>query len=314
MLFYNKIRGPFKGSFKLLEKDYIVLTGLKVRCIIGIFEWERKQKQDVLIDLKFPCDIRKASRRDDIADTFNYKKIAKTAISFVEKSQYQLIETLAEKLADLLLKSFKISEIYLSVSKPRAVRGSQNVGIEMHRRSSGTITPKLMFLSLGSNIHPKKNLQFALDEINKKYSILGQSHAYETSPVGYKRQEPFWNLIVAVEAREGPQKVKKWAEILEKKAGRIIIRNPFGPRPLDVDLILWGNLVKKYKELTLPHPDIETKAFVLFPLLEVNANLIHPLLQKPIVELAAEFSDSSQKIRQLGLNTFPNFHPTKLNE
>ncbi|HJT23568.1 MAG TPA: dihydroneopterin aldolase, partial [bacterium] len=92
-------------------QDYIVLTGLKVRCIIGIFDWERKRKQDVLIDLRFPCDIRKAARRDHINDTTDYKKIAKTTIAFVEKSKFQLIETLAEKLAGFLLENFPISEI-----------------------------------------------------------------------------------------------------------------------------------------------------------------------------------------------------------
>jgi dihydroneopterin aldolase / 2-amino-4-hydroxy-6-hydroxymethyldihydropteridine diphosphokinase len=298
----------------LLQKDYIVLTGLKVRCIIGIFDWERKEKQDILIDLKFPCDIRKVSRRDNITDTFNYKKIAKSIIAFVEKSQYQLIETLAEKLADSLIKNFQIPEIYLSVSKPGAVRGSQNVGVEIYRRSSDIKTQKFMYLSLGSNIHPRKNILLALSEISKRYSILGQSHIYETSPVGYTLQKPFWNLVVAMEARESPNKVRKWIELQEKKAGRVPIHNPFGPRPMDIDLILWGNQVKQYSEFALPHPDIETKAFVLFPLLEINPNFMHPLLKKPLIELAAKFNDSSQKIRQLASGIFPDFQPKKLNE
>jgi dihydroneopterin aldolase/2-amino-4-hydroxy-6-hydroxymethyldihydropteridine diphosphokinase len=297
----------------LLQKDYIVLTGLKVRCIIGIFDWERKQKQDVLIDLKFPCDTPTASRRDNISDTLNYKKIAKTTISFVEKSRYQLIETLAQNLADLLLKGFNLREIHLSVSKPGAVRGSKNVGIEIHRDASNTQVPKLMFLSLGSNIHPKKNLRLALGEINKRYSIFGQSHVYETSPVGYTEQEYFWNLVVAVEARGTPKKVRNWAEILEKKTGRVQLRNPFGPRPIDIDLILWGNRIQKSREFTLPHPDIETKAFVLFPLLEISPNFVHPLLRKPLIELAAKFRDSSQIIRQLSSTTFPEFQPKMLN-
>jgi dihydroneopterin aldolase / 2-amino-4-hydroxy-6-hydroxymethyldihydropteridine diphosphokinase len=298
----------------MLQKDYIVLTGLKVRCIIGIFDWERKEKQNVLINLKFPCDIRKVSRQDDIADTFNYKRIAKSIISFVEKSQYQLIETLAEKLADSLIKNFRLPEIYLSVSKPGAVRGSQNVGVEIYREWPGAKTPKLMYLSLGSNIHPKENLHLALSEISERYSIIGQSHIYETSPVGYPRQKPFWNLVVVVEARESPKKIRKWVEVFEKKAGRIPIRNPLGPRPIDIDLILWGNQVKKYKKFTLPHTDIETKAFVLFPLLEINPNFVHPFLKKPIIELAAKFKDSSQKIRQLLSTTFPDFQPKKINE
>ncbi len=298
----------------MLQKDYIILTGLKVRCIIGIFDWERKQKQDVLIDLKFPCNIHKAALQDHITHTFNYKKIAKSIVSFVEKSQYHLIETLADKLADSLLKDFKLSEIHLSVSKPGAVRGSQNVGVKIYRKWSDTKSPKLTYLSLGSNIYPRENLHLALSEISKKYSVLGQSHVYETSPVGYIRQKPFWNLVVALETRESPGKIRDWAEILERRAGRVPIHNTLGPRSMDIDLILWGNFVKKYNEFTLPHPNIETKAFVLFPLLEINPNLVHPLLRKPLIELASEFKDSSQKIRQLASNTFFDFLPRKLNE
>ncbi len=298
----------------MFQKDFIVLTGLKVRCIIGIFDWERRQKQDVLIDIKFPCNIRKVSRQDDIAATFNYKKIAKSAILFVEKSQFQLIETLAEKLADSLLYNFKLPEIYLSVSKPGAVRGSKNVGVEIYRGASRTQTSKLIYLSLGSNIHPKKNLRFALSEIEKRYSILGQSHVYETSPVGFIRQKPFWNLVLAIETQELPKEIRKWAEVLETKAGRIPTHNPLGPRSLDIDLILWGNRVQKSREFTLPHPNIETKAFVLFPLLEMDPNFLHPKIRKPLIELAARFLDSSQKIHQLPSSTFPDFPPRQLNK
>lgn len=289
--------------------DYIVLTGLKISCIIGIFDWERKQKQDVLIDLKIPCDVRKASQKDSITDAVDYKKIAKTTIAFVEKSDFQLVETLAEKLSDLLMKTFQLTEIELSVSKPAAIRGSQNVGIKIHRVQP-TVDPKdFIFLSLGSNINPSKNLELALKEISAKYSIQGLSHVYETSPVGYSNQKAFWNMTVAILTDEQPEKIRFWLAGLEKKAGRKKNQKKFGPRTLDVDLIAWKELVQKSKNFYLPHPDITSKAFVLFPLLEINPTWIHPETQKPIIELGASFKDKTQKIKQLSPEIFTAFPP-----
>lgn len=299
-------RGPLR------TQDYIVLTGLKISCIIGIFDWERKQKQNVLIDLKIPCDVRKASQRDNIADAVDYKKIAKTTIAFVEKSDFQLVETMAENLADLLLRTFKLSEIELSVSKPAAIRGSQNVGVKIHRTNSLYNREELIFLSLGSNINPRQNLEFALREIATKYSLQGLSHAYETSPVGYSKQPAFWNMAAAIATQDSPEKIRLWLAALEKKAGRKKTQKTFGPRTLDVDLIAWKNLVQKTKNFHLPHPDITTKAFVLFPLLEMAPSWIEPKTQTPLMELAAAFKDKSQKIKQLPAGTFSQFKPENI--
>jgi 2-amino-4-hydroxy-6-hydroxymethyldihydropteridine diphosphokinase len=296
----------------LTSNDHIFLTGLKVPCIIGIFGWERKRKQSVVIDLKFPCDIRRASRRDFINDTVDYKKIAKFTIAFVEKSKFKLVETLAEKLAGLLLENFSLSEIDVAISKPGAIRGSQNVGIRINRISNKMRFKENIFFSLGSNISPKQNLENALYEIQKKYSIKGLSHTYETSPVGRIKQASFWNLVIAVEGEERPKAIRTWIKTLEKKAGRRHSSNAFGPRTLDVDLLLWGNHIEKNKYFSLPHPDITTKAFVLFPLLEIAPNLIHPAFKKTIIELAVQFRDRKQEIHQLPANIFREFFPRKL--
>ena len=114
--------------------DKILLEALEVKCIIGIFDWERKTPQKVRIDLEFPADIRKAAQSDKIEDTVDYKRIAKRVLTYVGKSRFQLIETLAEKLAALLLKEFKLKEVKLRLSKPGAVRGSKNVAVEILRR------------------------------------------------------------------------------------------------------------------------------------------------------------------------------------
>ncbi len=114
--------------------DKIFLQALEVECIIGIFDWERKTPQKILIDLEFPANIRRAAKRDCIEDTIDYKRIAKRILAYVAASRFQLIETLAEKLAALLLKEFKLTSLTLRISKPGAVRGSKNVGVEITRR------------------------------------------------------------------------------------------------------------------------------------------------------------------------------------
>ena len=117
-------------------KDKIFLEGLTAKCLIGIFDWERKTKQKVVIDLEFPAPVAKAAKRDRIEDAVDYKRIAKRTLNFVAQSRFHLIETLAEKLARLLLTEFKLSQITLRLLKPGAIRGSKNVGVEITRRRS----------------------------------------------------------------------------------------------------------------------------------------------------------------------------------
>ena len=113
--------------------DTIFLRGLEVECIIGFIDWERRVKQTVVIDLELPVDCRAASIRDEVEDTLDYKKVAKRVIAFVEASEFKLVETLAHRLALLLLEEFGVAWIRLSVNKPGAIRGSRDVGMSIER-------------------------------------------------------------------------------------------------------------------------------------------------------------------------------------
>ena len=115
-------------------KDKIFIHDLEVKCLIGIFDWERKIRQKVRIDLGIAANVHKAALRDRIEDAIDYKKIAKETITFVKKSRFHLIETLAERLAALLLKNFHLKVITVRVSKPGALRYSKNVGVEITRK------------------------------------------------------------------------------------------------------------------------------------------------------------------------------------
>jgi dihydroneopterin aldolase len=113
--------------------DTIFLRGLTVECIIGFIDWERRVKQTVVIDLEVPVDCRNASIRDEVEDTLDYKRVAKRVIAFVEASEFKLVETLAHRLALLLLEEFGIPWIRLSVNKPGAISGSKDVGVTIER-------------------------------------------------------------------------------------------------------------------------------------------------------------------------------------
>ncbi len=113
--------------------DIIYLSDLKIETIIGIYEWERKVKQTVSLELQMATDIRQSAATDTIDDTLNYKAVAKRLIDFVEKSHYQLIETLAEKITEIVLTEFDVPWVKLKLSKPGAIRGAKDVGIIIER-------------------------------------------------------------------------------------------------------------------------------------------------------------------------------------
>jgi len=113
--------------------DSIFLRGLQVECVIGFIDWERRVKQTVVIDLEVPADCRRAAQRDEVEDTLDYKKVAKRVIAFVESSEFKLVETLAHRLALVLLEEFSLEWLRLSINKPGAIRGSRDVGVSIRR-------------------------------------------------------------------------------------------------------------------------------------------------------------------------------------
>ena len=114
-------------------KDIIYIKDLRVETIIGIFDWERKVKQEVSIDMEFPFDCKKAAATDSIDDTIDYKAICKGVIKFVENSSFQLQESLAEGIDALVKEEYNVESIKLRVSKPGALRGAKDVGLVIHR-------------------------------------------------------------------------------------------------------------------------------------------------------------------------------------
>jgi dihydroneopterin aldolase len=118
--------------------DRVFIENLTVETVIGIFDWEREIKQAVSLDLEMEFDIRAAAASDSIADALDYKAVSKRLIGFIERSQFQLVEALAERCAAIVLDEFPVSRLRLKLSKPGAVRGSSAVGVIIERSRPGT--------------------------------------------------------------------------------------------------------------------------------------------------------------------------------
>jgi len=113
--------------------DRIFIQDLEVETVVGVFDWEREIRQKVVLNLEMSADIARAARTDSIEDTLNYKAVAKRLIAFVGGSEFYLVETLAERCAEIVLNEFNVDWLTLRLDKPGAVTGSKSVGVMIER-------------------------------------------------------------------------------------------------------------------------------------------------------------------------------------
>lgn len=124
------------------DGDRIFLRGLTAECIIGFIDWERRVKQTVVVDLELPVDCERAAASDEVADTVDYKRVAKRVLAYIEASQFKLVETLAQRLAMVLLEEFALDWVRVSLNKPGAIRSSRDVGVVIERRRDDPNRPR----------------------------------------------------------------------------------------------------------------------------------------------------------------------------
>lgn len=113
--------------------DIVYLHDLKIDTVIGIFDWERRVRQTITLDLDMATDIRKAAASGDITDTLDYKAVSKRLIDFVGHSEFHLVETIAERVAAIVLAEFNVPWLRVRVNKKGAVRGAMDVGVIIER-------------------------------------------------------------------------------------------------------------------------------------------------------------------------------------
>lgn len=115
--------------------DIVFLRDLRIDTVIGIFDWEREMRQTVCLDLEMASDIRKAAATESIEDALDYKAVAKRLISFVSDAEYQLVETLAERCAEIIIREFNVPWLKLTLNKTGAIRHAKDVGVVIERRT-----------------------------------------------------------------------------------------------------------------------------------------------------------------------------------
>jgi GTP cyclohydrolase-4 len=156
----------------------------------------------------------------------------------------------------------------------------------------------IAYLCLGSNLGEREtNLCRALTLLSLKANLEEVSSIYETQPVGYKEQPLFLNLACRITTDLSPEELLRFAKDIETKMGRVPRRRRNSPRPMDIDILFYGETIMETPDLTIPHPRLKDRAFVLIPLNEIAPDLVHPRLGKSMSQLAkdVEGQESVQK-------------------
>ncbi len=165
--------------------------------------------------------------------------------------------------------------------------------------------PTLVYLSLGSNVGDRKaQLRDALASLGAAGKIVAVSSFYETEPVDFTRQPWFLNCAVALETRQTPRQLMASILGIEEKMGRRRVQKK-GPRTIDIDILLFGETILDSPELTIPHPAMHQRRFVLEPLAELAPEVVHPVFQKTIRELLNALP-TGQTVRRIPRSSMAN--------
>jgi dihydroneopterin aldolase/2-amino-4-hydroxy-6-hydroxymethyldihydropteridine diphosphokinase len=244
--------------------DQIELRGLRVHGRHGVLPFERRDGQDFLIDAVLSVDTRPAAATDDLALTVDYGALSERLAQIVAGEPVQLIETLAQRLAEACLAEPAVERVRITVHKPQApiARPFGDVAVTITRDR-----PVPAVLALGSNLGDRQaELQRAVDQLaaTPGVRVTAVSPVYETGPVGGPDQPDYLNAVVLAETGLPAADLLGRAHAIEAAARRTrAVR--WGPRTLDVDIIAYGDRVSADPTLTLPHPRARERAFVLAP-------------------------------------------------
>ena len=152
--------------------------------------------------------------------------------------------------------------------------------------------PVTVYLGLGSNMGNRQdNLDRALDLLSQRLRTGKVSSIYDTEPIGNVNQPRFLNLVCQVYTRLAPRELLTLAKGIELKLGRALGKSN-APRPIDIDILFYGDLVIETPELVIPHPRLTERAFVLVPLDEIAPDLVHPVSGKTVKELVRAVTEA----------------------
>lgn len=260
----------------------IKITGIEIFAHHGVLEFEQQNGQVFLIDCCFSLDTSHCS--DQVENTVHYGELTQDIIAFTQNNRFGLIETLADELSSHLLIQYPLIDgIEITVHKPHAPIPAtfQDVSITV------TKAWKTCYLSIGSNLGDRKGyLDLVHDAISQDTHIkeMAQSSYIETAPHGVLDQPNFLNAVLKVSTFLTPSKLLNFCQQIERQAGRSKTRH-WGERTLDVDILLYSNEIIRENDLTIPHPELHLRDFVLSPLCEIDPHIIHPVKHMSMLEI-----------------------------
>jgi len=264
--------------------DKMYIKDLEVYAHHGVFQEEKTLGQRFLISLELFLSLREAGTTDDITKTVHYGELCLGVEKEFKKESYDLIEKATEKLAEfILLKYDLVQRVKVTIKKPWAPIGKplKYAAVEIDRCWHTS------YIGLGGNMGDKeKNMSMALDLISNSYHtrITKTSKFYNTKPVGYLDQEDFLNCAIEVKTLLIPIELVRFLLLIEKELKRErVIR--WGPRTVDLDVLLYDNVISSMDEIILPHPRMQERMFVLEPLCDIAPYVIHPILNKSIIQI-----------------------------
>ena len=271
--------------------DVIIINDLEIFSNHGVLKEENVLGQKFLISAHIYLDTRKAGSTDDINDSVDYSQICHLIKTIMENNTFKLIETAAEKLShDILMQYSRISRVVLEVKKPWApiLLPLEYVSVTVDRKWSK------VYLSLGSNMGDReKYIRDAIEFIRNDENCRGvkSSSLIETEPYGNTDQDKFLNCCVELETLYTPHRLHKLTSQAEENAGRERTVH-WGPRTLDVDIILFDDIMFHDETLTIPHIDMANREFVLAPLCELDPYAFDPATGKTALAMLAELKKS----------------------
>lgn len=264
--------------------DFIYIDDLKIYATHGVLNFEKENGQFFYLSARILLPLSAAAATDDLALSVNYAEICRRITDFVRSHCFDLIETLCERTIDELMRSYPVfREVTLTVKKPSAPIGLplKTVAISMTR------TRHAAYIALGSNMGNKEHyLKEALRllDLHPCCKVTKVSDFLITKPYGPVAQDDFLNACAEVETWMSSEDFLSLLLKTEAENGRTRLIH-WGPRTLDLDLLLFDDEIKSTAFLTLPHPEMHKRRFVLEPLNQIAPYALHPLLMRRISEL-----------------------------
>lgn len=274
--------------------DEIRIKNLEVFAFHGVYREENVLGQKFLVDAALFLDTRRAGLTDELECSVSYGDVCRLIDREMKSQNAKLLECVAEHLADQILHTFSsVKEVEIEIKKPWApVRMHMDyASVRIKRKWHDT------FIGVGSNMGDRKQyINNAENEIRSLSEIrnLRMAPVIETEPYGYTNQGKFLNTVFSFETLYTPEELLEELHRIEKNANRER-KIHWGPRTLDLDILLYDDLITQEEKLTIPHPEMTKRLFVLEPLCHLYPQGIHPLLHRRFMDIYEELKKEEQE-------------------